>query len=302
VITDQQNYKVRELPSTVYKYFNWNDTESRKILTERELYFCNAKRWRNYGEYAFGFKVIDKQRTFDRIEKAVYKMRNEDPSLYERWFNIHVYKYKIEVGDYASLSLVEKDLWEARVVDEIIVHRVKDIVNNTANYELATRNYYYNRTGIFSTSLSKESKPLWEWKRNYRNQANGNAVCVGLNLDKIKGKLDSIGNFSMGIINYGENLNEVEFTGEGNDFLIDQLNSITFTLKNDSVADITDQQELRIMKFLTGDISKKSTDRFLKLDDDYITEIIVHTGATKEAKDEIEATAKSIGYTNLIYL
>jgi len=284
-----------QISSTVFKYFNWNDTESRKILTQRELYFCNARRWGNYGEYAFKFKPIDKQKAFERIEKTAYKMRNENLPLFEKWFNIHIYKYKIDVGDHANLSSIEKDLWEARIVDEIIRHRVYDIVGNQEDYETSTKQYYYNRTGIFSTSLTKNSKQLWDWKSNYNQQPNGNAVCIGLNLAKIKQKLDGIGNYSLGIVQYGEHLNEVEYIGSGNDFLVDQLNSITFTLKNDAAFNVREQEELRIMKFLTEDISKRSPGRFMKIDDDFITEILVSNNATSEAKTEIEAMAKSIG-------
>ena len=293
---------MEQTPSIVFKYFNWDDIESRRILTDRELYFCNAKRWKNYGEYAFKFKPINKQKAYEKIESVAYKMRNENFKLFEKWFNIHVYKYKIDVGNYSSLSSVEKDLWETHIVDEIIRHRVKDIVSNQIDYETSTKNYYYNRTGIFSTSLTKNSKQLWDWKSGYRQQSNGNAVCIGLDLAKIKQKLDSIGNFSLGVIKYGESLNEVEYIGSGNDFLINQLNSITFTLKKDSAVNIAEQEELRIMKFLAEDISKQSPDRFLKLEDDFITEILVHTDVTSEAKNEIETIAKSIGCSNLTFV
>lgn len=293
---------MEQLPSTVFKYFNWDDTESRKVLTEQEMYFCNAKRWKNYGEYAFSLKPIDKQRAFERIEKVANKMRNENLPLFGKWFNIHIHKYKIEVGNPNILSWVEKDLWEARITDEIIKHRVNDIVNNQADYEKSIKNYYYNRTGIFSTSLTNNSKQLWDWKSNYNQKLTNNTVCIGLDLSKIKKKLDGLGNYSLGLVQYDEQLNEVEFIGEGNEFLVDQLNSITFTLKNDAAPNVTEQEELRIMKFLTEDISKHSPGRFMKIDPDFITEILISKKVDSKAKKEIEELAKEIGCSNLAYV
>lgn len=293
---------MEQLPATVFKYFNWNDVESRKVLTERELYFCNAKRWRNYGEYAFKFKPIDKKKAFERIEKIAYKMRNENLPLFEKWFNIHIYKYKIDVGDFAKLSSIEKDLWEVRIIDEIIWHRVHDLLDNKEKYEASAKDYYYSRTGIFSTSLTESSKQLWDWKSNYNQQPNGNSVCVGLNLSLIKRKMEEVGNYSLGIVRYGETLNEVEFIGSGNDFLIDQLNSITFTLKDNSAFNITEQQELRIMKFLAEDISKRSPGRFIKIANNVITEILVSKKASFEARAEIEVVAQNIGCGNLRFI
>ncbi|MBL7757313.1 MAG: hypothetical protein JNL59_07965, partial [Chitinophagaceae bacterium] len=273
---------MKELPPIVYKYFNWEDTESRKILTERELYFCNARKWKNFGEYSFAFKPIDKLAVYTRLEKLAYKMRNRELPLFEKWFNIHVYKYRIDTGNPHSLSPIEKDLWEVQIVDQIIQHRVDEIARNTPAYELATKNFYYKRTGIFSTSLTKDSQQLWDWKNTYQHNYNGSAVCVGLDLAKIKSKLDVIRNYSLGPVKYEESINEVDFTGSTDDFFVDRLNSITFTLKKDAVAGITEQQELRIMRFLTDKVSPNCPDRFLKLDDDCITEIIVHAGATEE--------------------
>lgn len=291
-----------QLPSKVFRYFNWNDIESRKILTEREIYFCNAKRWKNYGEYAFTFKPIDKQKAFKRIDQIIHEMRNQNSSLFEKWFNIHIYKYKIEVGNPNSLRPSDKDLWETRIVDEIIRHRVIDIENNRTDYETSTKQYYYNRTGIFSTSLTKNSNQLWDWKSNYNRKRTDNAVCIGLDLTKIKKKLDETGNYSLGIVQYGEQLNEVEFIGSGNDFLVEQLNSITFTLKNDAALNVTEQEELRIMKFLTEDISKRSPGRFLKIENDFITEILISDKADQSTKREIGDLAKTIGCSNLSYV
>lgn len=292
---------MEQIPSTVYKYFNWNDIESRKILTELEMYFCNAKRWKNYGEYGFAFKPIDKQKAFERIEKGAYKMRNSNLPLFEKWFNIHIHKFKIDIGDPTTLSWIEKDLWEVRITDEIIKNRVYDIVNNKADYETSIKSYYYNRTGIFSTSLTNNSKQLWDWKSHYNQKLTNNVVCIGLDLTKVKNKLDDVRNYSLGLVRYGEQLNEVEFIGEGNDFLVDQLNSITFTLKNDVVAKVREQEELRIMKFLTYDISKRSPERFMKIDPDCITEIIISNIADIKAKKEIEELAAKIGCSNIAY-
>ncbi len=292
---------MEQLPSTVYKYFNWNDTESRKILTELEMYFCNAKRWTNYGEYAFAFKPIDKQKAFNRIEKVAYEMRNSNLPLFEKWFNIHVHKFKIHVGNPHTLSCIEKDLWEVRITNEIIKHRVYDIANNKADYEASIKSYYYGRTGIFSTSLTNNSKQLWDWKSYYKQKLTNNAVCISLDLAKVKKQLDSLRNYSLGLVKYGEQLNEVEFIGEGNDFLVDQLNSITFTLKNDAAPKVTEQEELRIMKFLTSDISKRSPERFMKIDPDFITEIIISSNSDSTTKKEIEQLAEKNGYSNLIY-
>lgn len=293
---------MQEKPKIVYKYLNWNDADSKKILTENELYFCNAQKWKNYGEYAFKYKPIDKQVLHDSIEKEVYEMRNKNFPLFEKWFNIHLYKYKIDFGEPQNFTAMERDLlWEPQMVDNIVWHRTMDIIKNPEEAEISTRKFYYKRTGIFSTSKVKNSNQLWEWKQTYQQKHNGNAVCIGLDLTKIKKKLDCIGNYSLGQISYQDSQNEIDFIGFGNAFLIDRLNSITFTLAKNSVDNILEQQELRIMKFLTGDISKKSPERFLYLEPDFLTEIIVHSNATNEAKEEIESISKKNGCNNLTY-
>jgi hypothetical protein len=48
---------MKQSPQTVFKYFNWSDINSKKILTEREIYFCRADKWKNFGEYSFSFKL-----------------------------------------------------------------------------------------------------------------------------------------------------------------------------------------------------------------------------------------------------
>ncbi len=293
---------MEQLPSKVFKYFNWDDVEAKKILTEREMYFCNAKKWKNYGEYDFQFNAVDKYETYNATEAAVYKMRKEDFKLYERWFNIHIIKFQIDVGVPDKLSVIERDLWEVQMVDKIIQHRVLDMINNKNVYEASTKNFYYRHTGIFSTSLTSQSKQLWEWKKNYKNSNNGNAVCVGLDLLKIKDKLDTIGNYSIGMIKYQDGQNEVDFTGTGNAFLVARLNSISFTLRKDVVKDILDQEELRIMKFLTGDLAKKSAGRFMSLNNDFITEIFIHSAATDKTKEEVEGVAKYIDCKSISFV
>ncbi|TAD87153.1 MAG: hypothetical protein EAY75_06425 [Bacteroidetes bacterium] len=197
---------------------------------------------------------------------------------------------------------MERDLlWEPQMVDSIVWHRTMDIINNPKDSEISTRKFYFKRTGIFSTSVVKDSNQLWEWKQTYQQKHNGNAVCIGLDLTKIKNKLDTIGNYSLGQISYQDSQNEIDFIGFGNTFLIDRLNNITFTLSKNSVDNILEQQELRIMKFLTTDTSKKSAERFFYLEPDFITEIIIHSNATDEAKKEIEAIGKKIGCNNLTY-
>jgi hypothetical protein len=149
--------------------------------------------------------------------------------------------------------------------------------------------------------LTNNSKQLWDWKSYHNQKLTNNAVCIGLDLAKIKRRLDGIGNYSLGMVHYDEQINEVEFIGEGNDFLVDQLNSITFTLKNDAAPNVTEQEELRIMKFLTDDISKRSRGRLVKIDPDFITEILISNNADPKAKKEIEELAIAIGCNRLAY-
>ena len=286
----------KQLLDTIFKYFNWNDLDTRKLLTEKELYFCNADKWKNFGEYSFSFKPIQKQLLYERMERVIYQMRNETGKLYERWFNIHIRKYRIYTGNYNSLTPVEKELWEQQMVDQIMDHRIGEITSNLSDYEKSTKNFYFKRTGIFSTSLSSSSKQLWGWKSVYGGISNEDAVCVGLDLNKLKSSLDKIGNYSMGVVRYGEDINEVDFVGTTDTFFVDRLNSITFTLEKNAVADIEEQQELRILKFLRDNKSKRSPERFLKFDSDVITEILVKSSATSAAKEEIEKIAKLHGH------
>ncbi|HMJ46805.1 MAG TPA: hypothetical protein VK498_05715 [Ferruginibacter sp.] len=285
----------------LYKYFNWSDLGSRKILTEQEIYFCNAKKWKNYGEFDFTFKDINPESLRKEIKYNVERMQWENPKQHEKWFNVHLHKYKIDFSKYSTLQPVEKDLYEAEVQEKIIDRRVGDIINNPEIYERNTRTFYFTRTGIFSTSLSKESSQLWGWKQNYNGTKNGNAICIGLDFDKLKTILDTVGNYTLGSVNYQGKQNEVDFIGTGNTFLINRLNSITYTLPEDAVENIEEQQEVRILKFLTNDTSDKSTERFLKLKYDCIKEIIIHSNTSNDTQDEIRQIAKVIGCANLEY-
>lgn len=275
---------------TIYRYFSWNDAESKKILTQKEIYFCNALKWKNFGEYDFKFRTIDPKKLHDDIEKTAYHMRNHEPKVFERWFNIHIIIYKIDVGTPPNLGSVDRDLWENQIIDRIVWFRIEQIMNNQDSYVDQTKKFYYRHTGIFSTSLVKDSKQLWRWKDAYKD-----SVCIGLNLSEIKKQLDKIGNYTMGPVIYNENLNEIDFAVFGESLIIDRLNSLTFTIKDDSVADIVEQQEFRIMKFLSKDVSKASQERFLHLNDDCIEEIVVHQNISENAKNEITLFANELG-------
>lgn len=294
-----KNSMMNNLPSTLYKYFNWNDLDSRKILTEQELYFCNASRWKNYGEFDFKFKPINQDALRNEIRNQVQEMERVDHKRYERWFNIHLHIYQIDFSKYTTLPSYEKDLYEVQVREDMIEKRVQDILTNPLVYEKATKQFYFQRTGIFSTSFTKESLQLWSWKQNYKGENNGNAVCIGLDLKKLRSKLDTIGNYTLGQVEYQKQKNEIDFMGMGNAFLINRLNSITYTLPKKFVNEIEKQKEIRILKFLTNDTSKKSPERFIKLEHDYITEIVIHANASDIAKQEIREVADAIGCTNL---
>ncbi len=282
------------LPDIVYKYFNWQDPLAKRILTEREMYFCNANRWKNFGEYDFDFKKPNLKALHEEIEKTAYRVRNKDFQEYRRWVEHHINLYKIDIGDPSALSPIELELWEVRVVNEITKHRAAEMLDNTSEYAKSTRKFFFEHTGIYSTSLINNSAQLWGWKQTFKHVNNGAAICIGLNMNRIKTQLDQVGNYSIGMVNYKAERNEVELAGSGSQFLIDRLNHITLTLKGDAVKDLSDQEELRILKFLTGDVSDKSPDRFMTLEPDAITEVIVHTNTSDNEKEEITAIARRL--------
>jgi hypothetical protein len=259
------------------------------------MYFCNARRWKNIGEYDFSFIKPDPEKLRQETENIIYKVRNSNFQDYKEWLEHHVHKFGIDIGEPEKLTWIELDLWEARMVDEITRHRVREMLDNTSDYAVSTRDFFFKNTGIYSTSLVKDSPQLWGWKQNYKGAERGNAVCIGLDLGKVKAKLDSVGNYSLGMVNYKSETNEVDFLASGSQLLIDRLNRITFSLNESSVQDLTEQEEFRMLRFLTGDASAESPDRFLKLDPDCITEIIVHVNASNETKHAVEAIAKAMG-------
>ena len=283
----------------IYRYFNWSDTDARKILSEREMYFCNAKKWKNFGEFDFNFALLNYKELKSEIEINVIRMRKDDHLQYERWFNLHLRMYKIDFSKYLVLGESERDLLQAQVEDELISRRATEIINNRTLYERAMRQFYFKRTGIFSTSSVLNSKQLWEWKGRFNGHSNNNAVCIGLDSEILKARLDVAGNYSFGEVKYNGLRNQVSFVGSSADFLTNRLNSIAYTLPINTVPNIEQQSEVRILKFLPGNTSDKSTDRFLKLPDEAITRIIIDQNASSATKENILDIAEKIGCVNV---
>jgi hypothetical protein len=174
-------------------------------------------------------------------------------------------------------------------------------------YAREMRKWYFKHTGIFSTSTSKHSPQLWEWKSKLKVTHKGvtktiqdfNTVCVGLDLDKIKFKLDQIGNYSISKVKYVDNQNQIEWMGQGDDFFIKRFNSISNTLPSNKVSDILEQEEIRITKFFTNTLSAKHPDRYILIDKNCIVEVLIHQKAEKDVKEEVRKHCMSIGCTNV---
>jgi hypothetical protein len=285
-----------EFPPVIYKYVNWDDHLARRILTDREMYFTGAERWKKYGEFDFDFIEPDPELLRQEMVRLAYQLRNSgDKEKYHRWFEGWVKQYNIEMGDISNYTWIELDLWEVRIIDLIIHHRVAEMLDNTSAYALSTKQFFFDHTGIYATSLVNDSPQLWAWKQYYKKAIPGNAVCVGLDLEKIKGALDAVGNYSLGFVDYKDVKNEVDFLASGDKMLVDRLNRITFTLKDDAVKDLPEQEELRILKFFAGDTLPEEPDRSLQLGNDFITEIIVHENANATTKEETRALANQLG-------
>jgi len=293
--------------SIIYKYFNWGD-EARKILTHQELYFVNADTWKKSGEFDFGFLPLDKSATKVYMENEILKVHNTDPKFYWRWLNVNLHKYFFE--DYKlikSLSTVDKILYEDQLVDKIIAMKLDCMENHPEIYEKEMRKWYFKHTGIFSTSTSNNSPQLWAWKSKlkvpsgstHQSIINYNAICVGLDLDKVKAILDTVGNYSIAMVKYKEGRNQIAWVGWGDNFFIQRFNSITNTLRGDQVKDILQQQEVRITRFFTDNLSHRDPARYLQLSKDCISEIIIHGKAKQSVKENVNKYAMAIGCKKL---
>lgn len=291
---------MNKLPKVVYKYFNWNDKKSNKILTSREIYFCNASKWASFGEYEFQFNQVNPEELRSEVSKNIWNLHNSDFKHFEIWFNLHLRIYKINFDRYHKLNTLDRDQYLTDTIERLIDSRTKDILANKPVYERAMRKFYFKHTGIFSTSLVNNSKSLWEWKKCFEEQ-NNDVVCIGLDTEIILEKLNSVGNFTFGVVNYQGLKNKVDLLGAGDDFIISRLNSISHTLPKNIGKDITDQHELRIMKFISSNTTEKSIERFLQLDDSCVTEIIIHRKANSIVKREVKKIAESINCSNISY-
>ena len=295
------------MADTVYKYFNWGD-EARKILTHEELYFVRADTWKKSGEFDFDFLPLDREATRVYMEKEIWKVRNSNPSFYWKWINTNLHQYFFE--DYQRIqnySALEKELYEVTLVEKIINKKLEHMEGNPSVYENEMRKWYFKHTGIFSTSISNSSPQLWEWKSRIKISSGGihqsvlnfNAVCVGFDLDKVKIKLNSIGNYTIAKVKYQGGRNQIEWAGHGDDFFIQRFNSIANTLPDNQVKDVLQQQEIRITKFFGNKLSDKHPDRYVQLGKDCITEVIVNTKAEQTVKDEVLKYSNKIGCSNV---
>ncbi len=119
----------------VYKYFNWSD-EARKILTDQELYFVNARKWKKYGEFDFAFPPLDRVATKKYMEKEIAITRYREPDFYWKGLNLNIVKnFPAAYDKLPHLLTIEKELYETQLVDAIIELRLDHMEANPGFYQ-----------------------------------------------------------------------------------------------------------------------------------------------------------------------
>jgi hypothetical protein len=292
-------------PAIVYKYFDWGDSNARKILTKREMYFGSARQWEADDEYQFSFNVItdsEVEKIKQWMEVVVSKRAYEDNGLYKKWISAELeiddllkkeLERQYDILDVNNLDSFEqefaKDSIEGWLRGEIIFKRLNELKTNSNNCRDRFKGFLFYRTGIFSTSLVNDSSELW--------RDNGNAaVCVGLDFNVLKRRMDSVGNYLIGTVSYNRASSKIDILSPTVGIGIDDIISIVFSLRKDC---LDKEKELRIMRFLLNNCDKNSPERCVQLPDDAITSIIINSKVSLVVEKEIKEMAKKISCTNV---
>jgi hypothetical protein len=275
----------------IYRYINWNDTGSKRLLSANEFFFYSAEKWKNDGEYDFELLGFTREKVADIVLDIAIDMHNTDFKQYELWMNVQAQKYGIDLH---RLLPAELDLADQHFADQI----AKERVSNPERFIEGQRQLYFERTGIISFSKTKYSCNLWTSKRT---AISDNVICVGLNLEKIKARLIKEANCIMSDVIYSDDLHKYElfFDKSGYKSML-QLLKVSFALKTQYKL----EDEIRIQRLFV-DNTAESEERRIILPNDVFEEVIISKEADEVSCAEImklvdEKGIKKIGFVKIM--
>ncbi|MBZ4187635.1 hypothetical protein [Niabella beijingensis] len=276
------------MANLLYRYINWNDRGSKRLLSENELFFYGADQWEKDGEYAFDLDGFSEMELFDIILKITDHLNNYHFDEYERWMNYNANKYGV---DLSKLSIFQQDMMQQKFARKM----AEEKVSNPAKFMELLKGVFFARTGIMSLSESKYSFNLWN---SFRNEGSNNIICLGIDSDLLEGILANEGNCKKGKIKYSEETKkfELEFDPSGITNL-NQLLTISFALK----PRFQYEEEVRIQRLFI-DNSRDSEERKIKLPDGIFKELIILKDADDATQSEVFALASQKNIENLQYV
>jgi|GEM_PF-6493292 len=269
----------------IYRYINWNDKGSKRLLSENELYFYSAEKWRKDGEYQFELIDFTEKAVFNIVLDIAIEMHNTSFPEYEFWMNFHAQKYGINLD---KLTPIELDLADQHFAKQIARERT----SNPKNFIEVQKQLYFDRTGIMSFSKSKYSYNLWSSERNISGD---NIICLGIDVEILKKYLEKVPNCFMDEIVYSDELEKYQliFDKTGYKSLLQLLN-ISFTLNTR----FRYEEEIRIQRVFF-DNSIDSAERKIILPNEIFKEVIILKDADNITQSEIFGFAKQKGISKI---
>lgn len=273
------------MDNLLYRYINWNDKGSKRLLSENELHFYSAKKWEQDGEYQFELVDFTEKAVFDIVLDIAVDMHNTNFSEYELWMNVQSQKYGIDLN---KLTPVEIDLTDQYFAGQI----AKERTSNPTHFIEGQKQLYFDRTGIISLSKSKYSYNLWSSKRD---NGGDNIICVGIDIQLLKSCLEKVPNCIMDKIVYSDELKKYQliFDKTGYKSLLQLLN-ISFTLETK----FKYEEEIRIQRLLL-DNSLDSSERKIGLPNEIFKEVIIFKDADETTQSEVFSLAKHKGISKI---
>jgi len=269
------------MDNLLYRYINWNDTGSKRLLTENELHFYSAKKWEKDGEYQFELVDFTERAVFEIVLDIAIDMHNTNFVDYELWMNVYAQKYHIDLN---KLTAVEIDLADQYFAGQIAKERTSD----PKKFIEVQKQLYFDRTGIMSLSKNKQSYNLWSSKRNKNGD---NIICLGIDIEILKNCLEKVPNCIMDKVVYSDELGKYQliFDKSGYKSLLQLLN-ISFTIKTQ----FKYEEEIRIQRLFL-DNSVDSVERKIVLPNEIFKEVIILKDADEITQSEVFRFAKQKG-------
>jgi hypothetical protein len=275
------------MDNLLYRFINWNDVGSKRLLSENELHFYSAQKWEKDGEYQFELLEFTERAVFEIVLDIAIDMHNTNFDEYVLWMNFHAQKYGIDLN---SLISVELDLADQYFAGQI----AKERASNPDKFIEVQKQLYFDRTGIISLSKNKYSYSLWSSKRN---ASGDNIICLGLDIAILRKVLEKVPNCFMDEVAYSDELKKYQLVYDktGYKSLIQLLN-ISFSLKTDFKL----EEEVRIQRLLL-DNSENSPERTILLPNEIFKEIIIFKDAHEVTQSEVSGLAEQKGIPKIQY-